>query len=199
MNASDNYLDQYKDGGIYDDSQYGGPYISKGVKFARYMSDFLSPKSKIICIGCGLGFEMIEYINQGHDVYGTEFHKIENVKILDGRVINAVVPQLPFRDKEFGFLHCTEVLEHIPVDDTDAFLKECERVSDKQFFSIATEMDTHKTHINLQEPKWWLDRFEKNGLNVKNFQYRPVVSNVYGKTLYNIYYPDGVTFICNIL
>lgn len=198
MNASANYLDQYKDGGIYDDSQYGGPYISKGVKFARFVGSILPAQSKIVCIGCGLGFEMIEYINQGHDVYGTEFHKIENVKILDGLVINAVVPHLPFKDKEFDFLHCTEVLEHIPVDDTDAFLKECERVSEKQFFSIATEMDLHRTHINLHGPEWWLDRFKKNGLNVKNFQYMPVVSNVYGGTLYNVYYPDGVTFICNI-
>jgi ubiquinone/menaquinone biosynthesis C-methylase UbiE len=192
----DNYLDTYREGGIYDDATYGSPYISKGVKFARFMKKHLVGKKKILCIGCGNGFEVIEYLNQGHDAYGTEVHPIDNVKPLEGRIINAIVPELPFKDKEFDLLHCTEVLEHIPTNTTDAFLTECKRVSKQQMFSIATEMDSHKTHINLQTPAWWLDRFETNGLAVQNFQYKPTMSNIYGSYMYDVHYNDGITVVC---
>jgi len=196
VNESDNYLDRYRDGGIYDDATYGSPYISKGVKFARFMKKHLIGKKKILCIGCGNGFEVVEYLNQGHDAYGTEVHPIDNVKPLEGRIINAVVPNLPFKDKEFDLLHCTEVLEHIPTDTTDSFLNECKRVSKQQMFSIATEMDSHKTHINLNTVNWWFDKFKENGFNISNFQFAPIVSNIYGSYLFDIHYTDGITVLC---
>lgn len=196
MSVLDNYLDTYKDGGIYNNSQYGGVYISKGVRFARFMQKHIPPKSKVLCVGCGNGFEVIEYLNQGHDAYGTELHPIDNVKILEGRIINAVVPNLPFKDKEFELLHCTEVLEHIPPETTDAFLTECVRVSNKQFFSIATEMDSYKTHINIQTPTWWIEKFVKNNVPVMNFQFGPMLSNIYEDTVVDIHYYDGITALC---
>ncbi len=192
----DNYLDTYRDGGIYDDDEYGAPGISRGIRFARFMKNYTNPKSKVLCIGCGNGFEVIEYLNQGHDAYGTELHKIENVKPLNGRIINAALPNLPFKNKEFDLLHCTEVLEHINTAETDGFLKECKRVSKRQFFSIATEMDSYHTHINIQTPGWWLDKFKENGFNIKNFQYKPFVSNEYDKRSQDICYRDGITFLC---
>jgi len=197
VSASANYLDTYREGGIYEDAQYGAPYISKGVKFARFMANYLSPKSKIVCIGCGNGFEVIEYLNQGHDAYGTELHPIDNVNPLEGRIINAVVPNLPFKDKEFDLLHCTEVLEHIPPEETDAFLQECKRVSTSQFFSIASRLDDYGTHINVQTAGWWLDTFERNKIVIKNFQFRPIVLNMHKDYAFQIYYTEGFTFYAN--
>jgi SAM-dependent methyltransferase len=197
VNGSADYLDRYREGGIYDDAEYGSPYISKGVKFARFMQKYLRENSKVLCIGCGNGFEVIEYLNQGHDAYGTEVHPIEDVKPLEGRIINAIVPELPFKDKEFDLLHCTEVLEHIPTSTTDDFLKECKRVSKMQLFSIATEMDTHKTHINLQTPGWWVEKFNENGLKITNFQFKPIMPNLYGGFMFNVYYRDGITVVCD--
>jgi ubiquinone/menaquinone biosynthesis C-methylase UbiE len=157
----------------------------------------INPKSKVLCIGCGNGFEVIEYLNRGHDAYGVEVHAIKGVKPLEGRIVNAIVPNLPFKDKQFDLLHCTEVLEHIPTETTDSFLTECKRVSKHQFFSIATEMDPHRTHINLQPVEWWISRFYENGLNIANFQYKPIVSNVYGNIgTHNLKYPDGITVLC---
>lgn len=198
MKESANYIDTYRDGGVYSDPEYGSPYVSKGVKFARYMKQFMPKPCKVLCVGCGNGFEVIEYLNQGHDAYGTEVHPID-VNVLEGRIINAVVPNLPFGDKEFFLLHCTEVLEHIPTDETDAFLTECRRVSQVQFFSIATELDSYNTHINVQLPEWWLDAFNRNDMNVINLQFKPMVSNLYDGHHYNIYYSDGVTVLCGRL
>ena len=193
MSASANYLDTYREGGIYDDAQYGAPYISKGIKFARFMMPYLAAKSKVVCIGCGNGFEVVEYLNQGHDAYGTELHPIKDVKPLEGRIINAVVPNLPFKDKEFDLLHCTEVLEHIPPEETDAFLQECKRVSTAQFFSIASEPDSYGTHINVQTVDWWIEAFKRNKIVIKNFQFRPIVLNMYGDYAFQIYYGEGFT------
>jgi 2-polyprenyl-3-methyl-5-hydroxy-6-metoxy-1,4-benzoquinol methylase len=162
------------------------------------MKNHLKKKSKVLCIGCGNGFEVIEYLNQGHDAYGTEVHPIEGVKPLEGRIINAVVPDLPFKDKEFDFLHCTEVLEHIPEETTNEFLTECKRVSGKQFFSIATRMDDELTHINIQTPGWWLEKFEDNQFNVANFQFKPLLLNIYGEYPFNVHYTDGITVLCDL-
>lgn len=199
MNESANYIDTYRDGGIYSDPEYGSPYISKGVKFARFMGHLLPANKKVLCLGCGNGFEIVEYLNQGHDAYGTEVHPIEGVEILSGRIVNAIVPDLPFRNKEFFLLHCTEVLEHIPSELTDDFLKECRRVSQVQFFSIATEMDSYRTHINVHGPEWWIEAFNRNGMNLVNFQFKPMVSNLYCGKHHNIYYGDGVTVLCGQL
>ena len=191
-----NYLDTYRDGGVYEDPEYGSPYVSKGVKFARFNRFYLKPQSKILCIGCGNGFEVIEYLNQGHDAYGTEVHPIENVKPLKGRIINAVVPNLPFKDTEFDLIHCTEVLEHVPEEETTTFIQECQRVSKYQFFSIATEKDSFGTHINVHPPQWWMNKFNEIEIEVLNFQFKPIVSNVYGNFTYEVYYNEGVTVLC---
>lgn len=193
---SDNYLDTYRDGGIYESPTYGSPYIIKGVKFARFLNPIIKPGSQVLCIGCGNGFEVIEYLNQGHDAYGTELHECW-AEILKGRIINAVVPDLPFKDKEFDLLHSTEVLEHIPQELTEDFLRECARVSTQQFFSAATEMDTYGTHINLNSPSWWYEMFVKAGLEILNFQFAPIVMNRMDKNYTTgVYYSSGVTALC---
>ena len=196
MNGKANYIDRYRDGGIYDNPEYGSPYVSKGIRFARFNKYYLEKNSKVLCIGCGNGYEVIEYLNQGHDAYGTEVNPID-VKILKGRIINAILPDLPFKDKEFDFLHCTEVLEHVPEEETNEFLKECKRVSKKQFFSIATELDVpFNTHINIHKPGWWIDKFDENEMEIKNFQFKPIFSNMYGSHNFEVFYTEGVTFLC---
>lgn len=191
MRVSDSYLDTYQNGGIYDNSTYGNPYASKGVKFARFLKPLLKKNSKVLCIGCGNGFEVMEYLQQGHDAYGTELHDVD-VGVLNGRIIKAVVPDLPFKDNEFDLLHCTEVMEHIPTENTDIFLKECKRVSKSQLFSVATDMDIYKTHINIQTPSWWYETFVRNDFQIKNFQYKPITNLDLGIMQCQVYYPNGV-------
>lgn len=190
-----NYVDTYAEGGIYDDLEYGSPYVSKGVKFARYICRDLKPPAKVLCLGCGNGWEMVEYMQRGHRVFGTELHQVK-VPILNGRIVSALCPNLPFKDKTFDLLSCTEVLEHVPEDITNDFLKECQRVSKEQLFSIAETMDSFRTHINLHDAGWWLDRFNKNGLQVIHFQWKPCVELVIGRVSYMANYADGFLVKC---
>lgn len=189
-------IDKYREGGIYEEIEYGAPAISKGIQFARHTCQSgLTKGSKVLCIGCGCGWELLEYLNHGHDAYGTEMHNID-VPALKGRVIAAAVPNLPFKDNEFDLIHCTEVLEHIRTEETESFLKECRRVAKKALFSIADSMDTWKTHINLQSPVWWVNEMRRAGYRVKNFQWFPIVNCVYKNMIIPVSYSQGYLIKC---
>jgi hypothetical protein len=190
------YLDTYRDGGVYNELEYGSPYVSKGVKFARHECRSLEKGSKVLCIGCGCGWEVVEYLLNGHDAFGTEVHSID-IPILSGRIINAAVPNLPFKDNEFDLLHCTEVLEHVPELETDAFLKECKRVAKRHLFSIADIPDDWNTHINLHGASWWIKRFEKAGFYIKHFEWKPVTEVIVGNVFATSSYKHGYKVICN--
>ena len=169
------YLKTYKENGIYNKLHYGAPYVSKGVKFARYLTYQFKKGSKILCVGCGNGWEVVALLKAGFDAYGTEVHEID-VPILKNRIINAIAPDLPFKDDEFDLMMCCEVLEHVPEDKTDDIINDCARVGKKSFFSIATKPDPPwNTHINLHKPQWWLDKFFELKLKIHNFQFKPML------------------------
>lgn len=191
-----NYLERYSDGNIYDTLTYGSPYVSKGLKFAKYISSEIPKGEKILCVGCGNGYEVIEFLNNGFDAYGTELHDIDVPK-LKGRIHKAVVPNLPFKDKEFFLLSCTEVLEHVPEEETDDFIRECLRVAKVCMFSIATVPDPpYNTHINIKHPTWWLLKFQELGCSVTNFQYPPVIDNlIEPKRVHRMRFSSGVLII----
>jgi 2-polyprenyl-3-methyl-5-hydroxy-6-metoxy-1,4-benzoquinol methylase len=166
--------EKYKEGGIYDRLDYGSPYISKGLKFTRYMQPEMVKGLKVLCVGCGNGYEVVQLLHDGYEAYGTELHPID-IPILEGRIINALVPDLPFRDKEFPVLFCCEVIEHIPPESTPDFVRELSRVAHNLVISIATADDPPwHTHINLRHPANWLLDFEKWGFEIVNFQFAPV-------------------------
>lgn len=185
---SDNYLDRYRDD-IYNTLPYGSPCVSRGLMYAKYMTDELIKDDKVLCIGCGNGYEVVEYLLNGFDAYGTEIHKID-VPILKNRIINAVCPGLPFREDEFDLVHCTEVLEHLPEEITIPFMKELLFIGKKVFFTTSTINDPpYNTHINFHGPGWWISRLEELGCKVLNFQYNPEVHLRYeGKAICS--FPD---------
>jgi len=187
------YQDIYKDGGIYDRIDYGSPYISKGLKFAKYLSAQYPKESKVLCVGCGNGFEVVVFLKAGFNAFGTELHQID-VPYLKDRIINARAPDLPFKDNEMDLLLCCEVLEHVPEEETDDFLKECVRVGKNCFFSIATKMDAYKTHINVHSPQWWLDKFDELSLKVLHFEFKPQLDLLLAPDFcFRLRWPSGVT------
>ena len=190
----------YEEGHLYSTLEYGAPYVSKGLKFARYIiPSILNKVKKVLCIGCGNGFEVVEYLRAGFNAYGTEMRKIGDVPILKDRIIHALVPDLPFKDKAFDFVACTEVLEHVSTEETSAFLAECFRVGKSAMFSIATRDDPPwHTHCNIQTPQWWLDEMEKHKVEVLSFQFCPIVDlQIESDITYRCRYGDGVTFYVN--
>lgn len=193
-----NYTARYKDDGdLYGNLRYGSPYVSKGLRFAAWLNMDSRHKGKVLCVGVGEGYELVRYLKDGYDAYGTELHTVK-VPYLKDRVINAEVPNLPFKDNEFGFLSCTEVLEHIAEADTDEFLTECKRVAKAFFFSIATKMDSYNSHINLHDVSWWYEKFVKAGFKIINIQFRPIIDVMLKPNLTaRMWYNEGVMVLAS--
>ena len=194
MSSKNSYIDRYTDeGDLYQRLNYGSPAVSKGLRFSNWLlrsGDLIG--KKVLCVGCGEGYELVNYIKSGCEAFGTELHSI-TIPFLKNRVVKAISPHLPFSDDEFAFLTCTEVLEHIEPDLTDQFLLECKRVAKNYFFSIATEPDAFNSHINLHDLPWWYERFILNGFNIKNIQYRPAFEFCSKLSIYS----EGITVLAD--
>ncbi len=67
----------------------------------------------------------------------------------------------PFKDNEFDYVICSQVLEHVPVDEFDNFIKEIERVAGsvgyievpRLFYDFLFNFYEHKWLINLKNGK----------------------------------------------
>ena len=179
---SGSYLDVYQK--IYNTLGYGSPYISRGVYQAKYMMSELKEGDKVLCVGCGNGYEVIQYLLAGMDAYGTETHPIKGVPILEGRIINAVAPGMPFKNKEFRLVQCCEVLEHIPEEITLPFMADLMMIGEKVLFTTSTRDDPpFCTHINYHGPEWWLKRLEELRAIIHNFQFNPQMDLLYENAL----------------
>lgn len=187
------YTDRYKDDGdLYSCLNYGSPYISKGIRFASWIMPEINFGDKVLCVGCGEGYELVKYLKEGFDAYGTELHSIKT-DYLKSRVIQAQSPNLPFKDNTFELLSCTEVLEHIEESGTESFLKECLRVAKRFFFSIATEKDAFNSHINLHDVSWWHDKFVELKFKIKNLQFKPMIDiRIATDTFKRFRYGEGI-------
>lgn len=179
LKENNNYLDRYQE--IYHTIAYGCPNVSRGLIQAKYMSSELKKGDKVLCVGCGNGYEVVEYLLNGMDAYGTETHPIEDVPILKDRIVNAVCPGLPFKSKEFKLVQCCEVLEHIPEEITIPFISELLDIGEKVFFTTATKDDPpFYTHINYHGPEWWIYKLDEiKGIKIINFQYNPMTDVIY--------------------
>jgi ubiquinone/menaquinone biosynthesis C-methylase UbiE len=183
---------QYED--IYKRIDYGSPYPCKALRFVQYFSRFILPRSKVLCVGCGNGYEVVSLRKKGFQAYGVDLVP-PNIEFLKSKVIKAEVPHLPFKDKEFALVACCETLEHIPEEQTDAFINECRRVGERCFFSVATAMDPFHTHINIQEPTWWIDKLSDLKFYINEFRFRPSVDMVLpGNVLFKAVFIEGVIF-----
>jgi hypothetical protein len=133
--------------------------------------------TKGLDVGCGRA-NGVEYArNEGYDVWGCDISS-GAVKCWVERGVDEfcrVCPadNMPFKDNEFDFVLCSEVMEHILEEDTLATLKEILRVgSDKFLFTIALTPEKIpvagliQSHINLHDPTWWVLKMEEAGFTL---------------------------------
>jgi len=142
---------------------------------------------RILNAGCGPGFDSEEFKKKGHHVVGIDFDRnmvnfaLKNGFQQEGKVadLNDV---LPFKDREFDVLFCSEVVEHLPI--IEVFLRECNRILKKggllllttdnptyikhriRFLFGKADFLAHHTHVHLYTPGKMQDLLEKNGFQV---------------------------------
>uniref|UniRef100_A0A6M3J112 Putative methyltransferase n=1 Tax=viral metagenome TaxID=1070528 RepID=A0A6M3J112_9ZZZZ len=159
---------------------------NEGLKFKD------KPKKDVLVVGAGSGYEVISYIKHGHNVRGIDLFAPEIKMVKDVTYIGSA-DKMPFGDKEFDFVHCTEMMEHVPEEITNDILMECRRVAKRFYFTIATRDDKpYDTHINIHPAWWWIKRFEELGFGIINAQQAARIAlNVKGYASV-IFWPDGV-------
>jgi SAM-dependent methyltransferase len=160
---------------LYDqfyDHDLGNMQRGKGIwKYLLEYHDF----KKGLDVGCGRANGVQYAREQGADVYGCDV-STGAVKCWKDRGVDqycrvASADNLPYANKEFDMVLCSEVMEHIPEENVLKVLKEIFRVgSDKYFFTIALVPESipvaHlvQSHICLKDPKWWVEKLEEAGM-----------------------------------
>ena len=67
----------------------------------------------------------------------------------------------PFKDNEFDYVICSQVLEHVPIDEFDNFIKEVERVAGRGYIEVPRLFYDYL--FNFYEHKWLIN-FKKGEL-----------------------------------
>jgi len=119
----------------------------------RPMVELVSP---IVEIGCGNG-KLIEKLTvEGFDCTGLDC--INNIYELPDYYMHDLNDgMLPFSDKQFRWLLCFDVLEHLPEDSIEFVLSEFRRVSLNQVLSIA-HYGGPPLHLTVKDPQWWQEK-----------------------------------------
>ena len=137
----------------------------------NYIDHLLNQNSswKILDLGCGYrAHDRATVICDIQDL--SSYYKNKNFVKLTNNI-------LPFGDKEFDFVVCSHVLEH--VEDIKLFLQELERVSSKGYIELPTILEDNLVFENKKDHIWHME-FEdnENELHIsKKIQYlEPVIT-----------------------
>jgi SAM-dependent methyltransferase len=157
------------------------PYIYN--YFRRFYKKYLNPGSKLLDIGCGLGFGLIRLKDDfqcfGIDISG---YAIDFCKKNVGNVtfIHTSVEKLSFENNYFDIVQAFDVIEH--TNNPELFLKEANRILKKDGFLILStpnpgsvgrkvkKLKSHvnrdKTHISIKDINTWRKLLEQNSFKI---------------------------------
>lgn len=78
---------------------------------------------------------------------------------------------LEYGDNMFDLVNCSDVLEHIPLEDSDKVIQNLHRITRKWLvlnICLWTEKNARldPTHINLHSKNWWVKKIRALGFSV---------------------------------
>ncbi|MDC6465653.1 methyltransferase domain-containing protein [Pelagibacteraceae bacterium] len=106
-----------------------------------------NPKWNILDLGCG--YRANKNASVIADVQDfSNFYK-------DKKFVQIKEKNLPFKDKEFDYVICSHVIEH--VEDFEFFIKELERISSKGYIELPSRLGDNLVFENQTDHIWWFD------------------------------------------
>ncbi len=121
----------------------------------------------LVDVGCGRGEVVAMARDLGLIVWGCEV--LTELCQHDGIYIVAGAHALPWPDKHFDLVTCTDVMEHIIEDDVPAVLRELKRVAvGPVLLTICHRPDTpgkfgpDTLHITVHDRAWWEDKIRQH-------------------------------------
>jgi cyclopropane fatty-acyl-phospholipid synthase-like methyltransferase len=155
------------------------PMASKIIKHLN-----INEKENVLDFGCSKGYLVKSLRLLNINAFGADISKfaINNVDTEIKKYCKLIKNNdyAPIK-KEFKWVITKDVLEHLTVKQISKFLKTYLKftkkmfhvipLGDKQKFRIK-EYHLDKSHLQINNEKWWIDIFKKNGWQLSEFSYK---------------------------
>lgn len=164
----------------------GDKLSSRNIFFLNFLSNDIKNKT-VLDVGCGFGWleyrlkDKVKHIT-GIDVNDNDILKAKNeINSKNVEFITGNALKLPFKDNNFDVVISSEVIEHLPKNSEECFLKEISRVLKKEGkLFLTTPFDD--TRSKLLDLAWWfighrhysikdLDKYTKK-INFRRVDYK---------------------------
>jgi SAM-dependent methyltransferase len=130
-----------------------------------FVLELLGSKS-VVDVGCGIGTWLKVFEENGISaILGIDGSYVDKslLKIDKHNFVDFDLEKVYHTDRKFDLAISLEVAEHLSIDSSDVFVKTITNLSDTVIFSAAIPEQGGQNHINEQEPKYWIEKFEKEG------------------------------------
>ncbi len=128
----------------------------------------INPDS-VIDVGCGTGTWLKIFENHGvNEILGIDGDYVDLSKLkIDVNFFQPYDLEKEFKlNKKFDLAISLEVAEHLSYESSDTFVNTLCNLSDTIVFSAAITNQGGQNHINEQEPKFWIEKFQKRGFEL---------------------------------
>lgn len=157
---------------IYDEAFYA-EQSARSYRSAQKIVGMLKsmlPKINSVCdIGCGVGtwLKAWQELNENIDIIGVDGNTIKESSLYVKRnkiLIKNLedIQSLSFPRKSYDLVECLEVVEHLPEDKGQEFVKYLTNLSDLVLFSAAIPKQGGVNHINEKPLEYWNLYFKEN-------------------------------------
>jgi len=162
----------------YNKENFNSDYFSKikscpDNKKAFYYRDCFSP-TNTLDVGCGIGNLVWGFLNSGVTAEGIDISKdaisqspVEvKTHLRVGDIFN-----LDYPNNSFDLVNCSDILEHIPKENSGEAIQSLYRVTDRWLIlniCLWTEKNARldPTHINLHSKRWWEKKINRLGYSI---------------------------------
>ena len=187
--------DYYKDGIAKGVSCYENyrwiPELTYPMAHAFYNFLNLKKNSNVLEFGCAHGFLVKCLKDFNINAYGIDISKyaisncpndISNrLAVIKNNKIKIALKNTIFKKDIFDWVISKDVFEHIKPSDLKILLNQISKVTKKLFVIVPLGDDQKyrikqyhldKTHIVIENEKWWINLFSKNGFQIEEVSYK---------------------------
>lgn len=133
-----------------------------------FIIDLLQPES-VVDVGCGTGTWLKVFEDNGvKDILGIDGDYVDKKLLnIDSNKYQEYDLETVFKSqRKFDLAISLEVAEHLSFESADIFVETLSGLSETIIFSAAIINQGGQNHINEQEPKYWIEKFEKQGFQL---------------------------------
>lgn len=168
------YNEQYYKSGCGEDYSNRQIWANSFSRIAEQIIQDFHPKS-VLDVGCAWGYLVEALRDRGVEAYGIDISEYAISKVREdikpycvvGSISDKFPEELP--DK-YDLVITIEMLEHLTPEDGDIAIETLCNLSDTIVVSTTPDDFNEPTHINVQQPAYWVTRFAKHGF-YRNLQY----------------------------